>query len=153
SKVNVPWLRTPPPVVPPPLVIVKPAMVALTPAGTTNTGEFRSPATVSVAGPGPAIRTPAPRTSGPDVSWIVFPASDGLNEIESPLAAEASAARSDPGPASAAELTTTVLGSQRFSNVSTPRRARPALRNLRRRMLTGIIPVPEPGGSAAATVL
>src|SRR5262249_29846610 len=80
------------------------------------------PLIVSWDGPGPEMLIPMnPRARGPDVSEVV----GGFGKaktIVSDCAARAIAARKLPGPLSAVLVTVNMLGRQRSSSISSPRR-------------------------------
>src|SRR5581483_7021809 len=72
--------------------------------------------------PNPSISRFCVTASGPVDSTMVCPASAASKAIVAPLLAAASAARKDPGPASAALVTVSVLRSARSSSGSKRRR-------------------------------
>jgi len=120
----------PPPLVAEPWAIVRPSIatlsagVALVGAGgaTTKTPLVPPPLRVRAPAPGPRIVRSLAIESGPPVRVIVEPRKAGAKLIVPPAPESAIAWRSEPAPASAAEVTVIVASRARPSRASSPGR-------------------------------
>src|SRR5579872_7186134 len=136
TSASVPSLAMPPPRAlpkpdePPPLTVRPEIVTPPTPEPTVRTGPLAAPATVRALAPGPWRVRPLAVIAGRAalVAVIVWPLREGSKVItDGPGSASAAwmAARSDPGPASAAVLTRKAAGTQRPSRHSSLGRQRP----------------------------
>src|SRR5215468_6439065 len=130
--VSAPKLSIPPPLPAPalPPAIVRPEMDTVAPASTWKTRERLPPLTVSLSAPGPLIFRPSVMSSSPPVRAMVPVSPSPKTMVSGPAwaLAWATAARSEPAPASARVVTWNVDGTMRASSDSSPSRARDCLR-------------------------
>src|SRR5262249_27943558 len=129
--VSAPKLSMPPPLPAPalPPAIVRPEMDIVSPASTWKTRERLLPLTVSLAAPGPLIARSPVMSNSPPVRAIVPVSPESKAMVSAPgwALARATAARSEPGPASARVVTWKVEATMRSPSASTfgTKRSRP----------------------------
>src|SRR5262245_57619227 len=133
--VSAPKLSIPPPLPVPalPPAIVRPEMDTASPASTWKTRERLLPLTVNLSAPGPLIFTASVRSSSPPVRAIVpvSPLSKTMVSAPAGALAWATAARSEPAPASARVVTWNVDGTMRSPSASMFGTKRPRQTSLR----------------------